>query len=276
MNKTKLALASLLTIASASAFSQAAAPAAPAPTPEWTITGNAGLFSDYRFRGISQTDKKPAFQGGFDVAHSSGLYAGNWNSNVDSALYSGANIEMDFYAGFKGALADTGVGYDIGAIYYYYSGSARNGAPGIDNKEIYVGASYGPVSAKVYVPIGDFFSAQHNKLGNGKSASGSFYVDLSGAYDLANVGAPGFGLVAHFGYQDLRGAAKLVDTSGKVKSDYVDWKLGATYTVASGPLNGFVVGLSYIDTDLDIVNSGGSPKRIISGATGVLSVSKSF
>ena len=118
MNKTKLALAALLAIASASAFSQAAAPAAPAPTPEWTITGNAGLFSDYRFRGISQTDKKPAFQGGFDVAHSSGLYIGNWNSNVDSALYSGANIEMDFYAGFKGAVADTGVGYDIGAIYY--------------------------------------------------------------------------------------------------------------------------------------------------------------
>jgi uncharacterized protein (TIGR02001 family) len=275
MNKTKLALASLLTIASASAFSQAAAPAAPAPTPEWTITGNAGLFSDYRFRGISQTDKKPAFQGGFDVAHSSGLYAGNWNSNVDSALYSGANIEMDFYAGYKGAVADTGVGYDIGAIYYYYPGSARNGAPGIDNKEIYVGASYGPVSAKVYVPIGDFFSAQRNF--GGKSASGSFYVDLSGAYDLANVGAPGFGVVAHIGYQDLRGAAKLTPyNKTKAESSYIDWKLGATYTVASGPFNGFVVGLSYIDTDIEIVNGGGSSNRIISGATGVLSVSKSF
>ena len=269
MNKTKLALASLLAIASASAFSQVAAPAAPAPTPEWTITGNAGLFSDYRFRGISQTDKKPAFQGGFDVAHSSGLYIGNWNSNVDSDLYSGANIEMDFYAGFKGAVADTG------AIYYYYPGSARNSQPGIDNKEIYVGASYGPVSAKVYVPIGDFFSAQRNY--GGKSASGSFYIDLSGAYDLANVGAPGFGVVAHLGYQDLKGAAKLTPyNKTKAESSYIDWKLGATYTVASGPFNGFVVGLSSIDTDIEIVNGGGSSNRIISGATGVLSVSKSF
>ncbi len=52
----------------------AAAIAAPAPTPEFTFTGNAGLFSDYRYRGYSQTDYKPAFQGGFDFAHKSGFY----------------------------------------------------------------------------------------------------------------------------------------------------------------------------------------------------------
>jgi uncharacterized protein (TIGR02001 family) len=277
MKKTKLALAALMTLASASVLAQtAAAPAAaPAPTPDWTITGNAGLFSDYRFRGISQTDKKPAFQGGFDIAHSSGFYIGNWNSNIDSAFYTGANVEMDFYTGFKGTVGDTGLGYDIGAIYYYYPGSDRNNAAGIDNKEIYVGASYGPVSAKVYVPIGDFFSAQRNF--GGKSAAGSYYIDLSGAYDLANAGAPGFALVAHFGYQDLKGAAKLTDvSSGKLEDSYIDWKLGATYTVSGGPLNGIVFGLSYIDTDIDIVNSAGSPTRKLSGATGVFSISKSF
>ena len=68
---------------------------------DWTITGNAGVFSDYRFRGISQTDKKPAFQGGFDIGHASGFYVGNWNSNIDSALYNGASLEMDFYGGYK-------------------------------------------------------------------------------------------------------------------------------------------------------------------------------
>src|SRR5256885_17137169 len=56
-----------------------AAAQAAAPSP---LTGNATLISDYRFRGISQTYQKPAFQGGFDYAHASGLYAGNWNSNV--------------------------------------------------------------------------------------------------------------------------------------------------------------------------------------------------
>jgi hypothetical protein len=86
------------------------------------------------------------------------------------------------------------------------------------------------------------------------------------------MGAPGFGVIGHLGYQDLRGAAKLTDTSGKLKSDYVDWKLGVTYTFA----NGYVAGLTYVDTSIDIVNAGGSPTRIISGATGVLSLSKTF
>jgi hypothetical protein len=82
--------------------------------------------------------------------------------------------------------------------------------------------------------------------------------------------------VAHFGYQDLKGAAKLTPyNKTKAEDSYVDWKLGATYTVANGPLNGFVFGLSYIDTDIDIKNSAGS-SRIISGATGVFSISKSF
>ena len=51
------------------------APAAEPASPH-TLTGNLGFFSDYRFRGISQTAKNPAIQGGFDYAHSSGFYAG--------------------------------------------------------------------------------------------------------------------------------------------------------------------------------------------------------
>src|SRR5215813_12280893 len=82
-----------------------AATAADAPKPEWTITGNAGLFSDYRFRGFTQTAYRPAFQGGFDVGHSSGFYFGNWNSNVEQALYRGASLEMDLYGGYKFELA---------------------------------------------------------------------------------------------------------------------------------------------------------------------------
>src|SRR5689334_21333177 len=79
------------------AAAQAAAPAAAAPTPPYTITGNAGLFSEYRFRGIAQTFGKPALQGGIDFAHSSGWYVGNWNSNVNQgAGYPGGNLEMDF------------------------------------------------------------------------------------------------------------------------------------------------------------------------------------
>ena len=112
MPRTKMAIAAALAATSVSTF------AADPPKSDWTITGNAGLFSDYRFRGISQTNKKPAFQGGIDISHASGLYVGNWNSNVDSAFFNGANIEMDFYGGYKLPLGDYSL--DFGAIYYYY------------------------------------------------------------------------------------------------------------------------------------------------------------
>ena len=85
-----IALAALVSAAfSVPAMAQAADPAQtdPAPAAEaspHTVTGNLGVFSSYRFRGIDQTFGKPALQGGVDYAHASGFYLGNWNSNVSS------------------------------------------------------------------------------------------------------------------------------------------------------------------------------------------------
>ncbi len=272
MKKINLVVAGVLAVSASHLFAQTAAPAvapaaaaAPAPTPDWTITGNMALSSDYRTRGFSQTDKMPALSGGFDIAHSSGFYIGNWNSNIDADYYNGSNLEMDFWAGFRGTVGD--VGYDIGAFYYYYPGSGSgsgSGLGGIDEKEIYVGASYGPVSARVYIPIGDFFSAEKNF--NAGSATGSYYVDVSGAQSVGD----GFALIAHVGYQKLKGSAKLTETDGNVANDYWDWKLGGSYTFSTG----YVVSLVYIDTNVDVRPY--SSSRIVSGATGVLSVSRSF
>src|SRR5256885_16505330 len=82
--KTIIAGALALAFAPAIAWAGDAEPAAaaPAPTPEHTITGNVGLFSQYIFRGLTQTNRDPALQGGFDYAHSSGFYAGTWASNI--------------------------------------------------------------------------------------------------------------------------------------------------------------------------------------------------
>jgi uncharacterized protein (TIGR02001 family) len=256
MKVTKLALAAV--------FAATSLPAALVHAQEaksdWSITGNAGLYTDYRFRGISQTDKKPAFQGGFDIAHSSGFYLGNWNSNIDSEFFGGANLEIDVYGGYKTAVGD--VGLDFGGLYYYYPNSDRS-AEKIKNFELYVGGAYGPVSAKLYYPISDFFSAEDN-FGGG-NAAGSYYLDLSGAYDLGG----GFGLSAHVGYQKLKGAAKLTEEDGTVNSSYVDWKLAVSYTFSSG----FVATLAYIDTNRDYLGVGGTE---ISDSTAVLSLSKSF
>ena len=83
------------------------------PAPEASpVTANVTVVSDYRFRGISQSNQKPAIQGGFDYAHESGFYVGNWNSSIswisDGNPSVSAPIEMNFYGGFKKELIAPG------------------------------------------------------------------------------------------------------------------------------------------------------------------------
>src|SRR5687767_346218 len=83
----------------------------PPPPPEHNFTGNVGLYSQYIFRGLTQTNKEPAIQGGFDYGHKSGWYAGTWASNIswlrDSNVYSGGGSgEFDFYGGYKPTFGD--------------------------------------------------------------------------------------------------------------------------------------------------------------------------
>ena len=47
------------------------------------ISANVALVSDYKFRGISQSNENPAIQGGFDYAFNNGFYVGTWGSTVD-------------------------------------------------------------------------------------------------------------------------------------------------------------------------------------------------
>ena len=260
MTKRSLILLPLLTLASLGAHAQTApAPAAPEAKSDWSFTGNAGVFSDYRFRGISQTDKKPALQGGFDIGHASGFYVGNWNSNVDSSLYNGANLEMDFYGGYK--MTAGPVALDFGALYYYYPGSGAGGTFKIDNTELYIGAGYQTYSLKYSYAVSDFFGVNDSK--------GSWYLDASGTYDLGN----GFGLVGHLGYQKLKNNARIIEIGSTSLTDSItDWKIGVTYD-----LSGFVLGAAYVGTNRDL--TGGTAalsNRNISSVTVVLSVSKSF
>jgi uncharacterized protein (TIGR02001 family) len=221
------------------------AQAAPAkPASDFTVTGNAGLFSDYRFRGFTQTGFKPAFQGGFDVAHSSGFYAGNWNSNVEQGLYNGASLEMDLYAGYKFSLAD--FGFDVGYLYYYYPNSGALGTTKIKNGELYLGASWGPVSAKYFYATTDFFSlgaapTAYGTSGGPFDTSGSWYLDLTGTFQVAE----GLTVVAHYGHQRVKNG-RLAFSQGAVFDDadgVGDYRIGVNYD-----LSGWILGASYIGT----------------------------
>ena len=245
MRKTLLAFSvAALSAMPAVAFAQTAAPAAAAPPSDHTVAGNVGIFSEYRFRGISQTFAKPALQGGIDYSHSSGIYLGNWDSNVSSgAGFPGGNLEMDFYGGWKKTWDDWGL--DIGGIYYYYPGTDANRASGtqlinprnptkvytgaINNKEFYVGGSWKWISAKYFYSLGDYFSQPGTK--------GSNYLDISANYDLGG----GWGLVGHVGSFRLKGWSTNTDLT---KANYTDWKAGVTKDIS-----GWILGASYIDTN---------------------------
>ena len=233
---------------------------------DWTFTGNAGLFSDYRFRGFTQTNYRPAFQGGFDLAHSSGLYVGNWNSNVEQALYRGASLEMDYYGGYKYAVGD--VNLDVGGIYYYYP-TSNTQFYGADKQayqtELYFGASYGEFSAKFSYGLSNFFGAGD---GTSTKTDGNYYVDLGYAHDLGN----GLGVNAHYGYQYVKNGTDL----GFVSNSVSDYRLGVTKDVG-----GWIVGATLVATSKkDFAYTGnsvadGNPKG--AGKTSVvLSVVKSF
>src|SRR6187399_1120009 len=101
------------------------------------LTGNLSLTTDYRFRGISQTYKLPAVQGGLDFADKSGVYLGTWMSNVSGNSYNnGAGLEWDLYGGYKFNIAEN-VQIDLGTLAYVYPGAKLNSAPGVSSGQKY-------------------------------------------------------------------------------------------------------------------------------------------
>ena len=213
-----------------------------------TVAGNMGIFSDYRFRGISQTFVQPAIQGGIDYSHSSGFYLGNWNSNVSHFSYTDGSIEMDIYGGYKFNAGP--VAMDVGLLQYLYPG-AKTGSEKYDTLEAYVAGSWKWFTVKYSYALSDFFGVVNT--------DGSGYLDLSASYEVA----PKLTLVAHYGKQTVKNNSA---------SDYADTKIGLTYD-----LNGWVLGLAYIDTDttLNLQNTALDTEDIAKGGV-VLSVSKSF
>ena len=210
------------------------------------IAGNVAITSDYRFRGISQTDRDPALQGGFDWAHDSGFYLGTWASNVDFGEVDGVpfgSMEWDFYGGFARDINEN-LSFDVGYMYYYYP--SDNQSVDLDYQEIY--GSFGFYGATVGIVYSDDYF---------QSTQEFFY--FYGDYSLPlgeNVSLDG-----HLGYNDVELA---FGTDG-----YLDWSIGVTTSAA-----GLDFTLAYVDTDLSKAGCFGGTK--LCEATGVFTISKSM
>jgi uncharacterized protein (TIGR02001 family) len=267
--KLKFALVASL-LASGAAMAQTTPSKEPAP--DWTITGNATLASDYRFRGFTQTNYGPAFQGGFDVAHKSGFYVGNWNSNVKDTLYNGGSLEMDFYGGYKGEFAG-GFSYDLGAIYYYYPRSGKDTAnttgntTRIDNSEVYAGLGWGPLSAKLYYAVDDYFKMA-KFYGAPQKTKGTTYLDLGYSQEFSGVV-----LGAHYGWLQVRhhDQPQLTQSAetgfAPLPKNVGDWKLSVGKDFGGYMVTGAVVGTThkgYFGTDLAGTRNAGKTSLVVS------------
>lgn len=219
----------LLVVALASAF------ALPAMASDVTASSNVGLVSDYLYRGISQSGALPALQGGFDLSHASGLYAGAWGSSIswlsDAGVANSAGLELDTYAGYKGTAAD--IGYDVGFLRYNYPGSYAAGATKGDTNEIYGALSYSVVTAKLSYSLGDLFGVS--------KAQGSTYAELNASYAIPDTGMTVGG---HVGLQTYKGATADASKAAGADPTYSDYKLSLTKDYS-----GYVVGVALSGTN---------------------------
>lgn len=94
---------------------------APAYLLAYQVKGSVAVTTDYRFRGVTQTQNDPAVQAGFTLSHKSGLYFGLWGSNVNFG--SGTpSLELDPSLGYATTLENFSSKpiLDVGVVYYNY------------------------------------------------------------------------------------------------------------------------------------------------------------
>jgi len=180
--------------------------------PEQSVSFNAALTSDYRYRGISQTRLQPALQGGADYTHNpSGLYAGTWLSTIKWTRDAGGDgdIEWDLYAGKRGKIG-ADASYDLGVLGYVYPSNGLKHVPGFadaDTAEIYGQLGYGAAYVKYSLSLTNLFGFVDSRH--------SGYLDLGANLDLGQ----GLTLNLHAGRQDVR---------RNDAASYTDYKLGVS------------------------------------------------
>jgi len=269
----KFLLASAVSAAFALPLAMFAQTAAAEDSPH-SISANVGLYSQYIFRGLTQTNRDPAIQGGFDYSHASGLYAGTWLSNVswltDSPAatgYKSSSLEWDFYGGYRGSFANSDFGYDVGLLQYYYPGSHDTtlypGTVKADTLEVYGALSWKWLSAKYSYSTGE-------KTFGVDNSRGTWYLDLSANYPLSDK----LTLQAHYGKQKFEGS------NGGVSNDsiasYEDYKLGLAYALPKD----YTIGAYYTDTNMDSVQeafyTNASDNRFVGKDAFTVYLSKAF
>lgn len=200
----------------------------------FTLSGNAALVTDYRFRGLSLSNKDTALQGGFNINHESGFYLSTWGSSIEN--FNGSELELDIYGGYAttiGALST-----NVGFLAYTYPGAT-------DNTDYY--EVYGSVGGSVDI-VSWSLGANYAFEQDGTGDQDNIYLYLSTSTPIGNTP---FSVSGNIAYED-----------GAFGTDKWDWLLGLNYSFKQ-----FSLSVNYIDT----ANAGSSAGD--AGVIGMLSAS---
>ncbi len=239
MFNTKNILTKSLIAASLGTALIAASPAAMAEDDDsmFSFSANAAVVSEYRFRGISVSNRDIAIQAGLDISTKSGFYVGTWGSSIEP--YAGSETELDIYGGYSGKVG--GLSYDIGLLAYTYPGSA-------DTAYLEGYASISGAVQKLDWTLGYAYAFSQDNLGNQDNS----YIYVNAGLPL---GDTGLAIATHIAYEN-----------GAFGDKKWDWSAGLTY-----PVGKFEAGVTYVDTNIE--NFG--VKTVASG-TVVFSLGASF
>ncbi|MDC7681725.1 TorF family putative porin [Asticcacaulis sp. BYS171W] len=165
-----------------------------AASAEGALSYNIAATNNYIWRGVSQSNKEAAVQGGIDYTNGT-FYAGAWGSNVDFG--SDASLEVDLYAGVKPTVGNWS--FDFGAVYYSYPDE-----DGLNFGELKAGFSHplgkGTIGATIYT---DWETLENP------------YYELNAAYPIADKWS-------------VSGAMGKYEAAA---GEYTTWNLGATYAL---------------------------------------------
>lgn len=207
-----------------------------------TFTATIGVFSDYSYRGISQTLREPAVQAGFTYETPTfgptpiSAYVGAWGSNVHFGQTIGASPEIDVIAGLRAKALNDKFTADLGYIRYNYLGADRTLWYDFNEFGLVVGYDFDVVALQAAVRHSPNFFANSGNAWY-KWAQATVPLKFIKLHDEVS-----FKAFANLGNQYV----ERFTNYGIPRDNYWDWQVGLVATVWGVDLS-----VAYTDTNID-------------------------
>jgi len=176
------------------------------------MSGHVSLVSDYRYRGESLTDGRPAAQAGIAYDYPSGIFLGTLISNVRIEP-TATGLSGQVYGGYARPFGEQ-KSWEVGAITYLFPHPSE--PRDYDYSEVFVGASMNRLSARIYYAKDYFQSGMH-----------AIYSEISAEQPLIEHVA----LLGHIGY--LQTGSPRRSASVERGGSQLDFMAGISWIVSS-------------------------------------------